>query len=104
MRISDWSSDVCSSDLDRGPARPRRAALVSEDRLSLYHRLSHALSGLCRGTNARVAVAGLALHPLVPSAGTTHHEIGRSSCRDRVCQYVYISVADVSLKKQYNMN
>src|SRR3546814_6356185 len=73
MRISDGSSDVCSSDLDRGPARPRRAALVSEDRLSLYHRLSHALAGLCRGTNARVAVAGLALHPLVPSAGTTHH-------------------------------
>src|SRR3546814_4676091 len=24
MRISDWSSDVCSSDLDRGAADPRQ--------------------------------------------------------------------------------
>src|SRR3546814_20408775 len=24
MRISDWSSDVCSSDLARGPRSPRR--------------------------------------------------------------------------------
>src|SRR3546814_19109974 len=27
-------------------------------------------------------------------------EIGRASCRDRVCKYVYISVVDVSLKKK----
>src|SRR3546814_184637 len=27
-------------------------------------------------------------------------EIGRASCRERVCQYVYISVVDVSLKKK----
>src|SRR3546814_18849318 len=30
-------------------------------------------------------------------------EIGRASCRERVCQYVYISVVDVSLiKKSYD--
>src|SRR3546814_11524854 len=28
-------------------------------------------------------------------------EIGRASCRERVCQYVYISVVAVSLKKKY---
>src|SRR3546814_18828129 len=27
-------------------------------------------------------------------------EIGRASCRDRVCQYVWISVVAVSLKKK----
>src|SRR3546814_13278580 len=27
-------------------------------------------------------------------------QIGRASCRDRVCQYVSISVGDVSLKKK----
>src|SRR3546814_10945480 len=27
-------------------------------------------------------------------------EIGRASCRERVCQYVYISVVAVSLKKK----
>src|SRR3546814_17251746 len=40
MRISDWSSDVCSSDLDRGPscgrrrshARRRIPALTDEQR------------------------------------------------------------------------
>src|SRR3546814_6921900 len=29
MRISDWSSDVCSSDLDRRPSEHRRACLQS---------------------------------------------------------------------------
>src|SRR3546814_11014614 len=31
-------------------------------------------------------------------------EIGRASCRERVCQYVYISVVAVSLKKKYTSN
>src|SRR3546814_10965771 len=31
-------------------------------------------------------------------------EIGRASCRERVCQYVSISVAAVSLKKKKNNN
>src|SRR3546814_15989913 len=30
----------------------------------------------------------------------TSQEIGRASCRERVCQYVYISVVAVSLKKK----
>src|SRR3546814_15074728 len=29
-----------------------------------------------------------------------HSEIGRASCRERVCQYVYISVVALSLKKK----
>src|SRR3546814_9585817 len=33
MRISDWSSDVCSSDLR--PARPRRHAVRAEVRVSV---------------------------------------------------------------------
>src|SRR3546814_20009813 len=31
--------------------------------------------------------------------GDQPREIGRTSCRERVCQYVYISVVAVSLKK-----
>src|SRR3546814_18793636 len=31
MRISDWSSDVCSSDLERLPLHARRAALGAAD-------------------------------------------------------------------------
>src|SRR3546814_16509443 len=36
------------------------------------------------------------LDPLV----ARHLQIGRASCRERVCQYVYISVVAVSLKKK----
>src|SRR3546814_2708287 len=77
MRISDWSSDVCSSDLD----------------------------GLYRLLPVRRGVADiLAARPLdggeaVPKRGDhvarivdrqcrLGQEIGRASCRERVCQYV----------------
>src|SRR3546814_19090092 len=33
-----------------------------------------------------------------------YFEIGRASCRERVCQYVYISVVAGSLKKKKNTN
>src|SRR3546814_5051500 len=38
MRISDWSSDVCSSDLAR---RARLAALAGEPRTLLFYESSH---------------------------------------------------------------
>src|SRR3546814_12884390 len=34
-------------------------------------------------------------------AGHPENEIGRASCRERVCQYVSISVVAVSLKKKH---
>src|SRR3546814_1898311 len=74
MRISDWSSDVCSSDLHprrdvrdllpgglRGHRDPRRL----EDILAVHE-------------ERRLAVERLPVDP----------EIGRASCRERVCQYV----------------
>src|SRR3546814_16052400 len=76
MRISDWSSDVCSSDLVH--IRRLRAAVF------LHHR------GITReGTE----------HLFRDLAGLHIAEIGRASCRERVCQYVSISVVAVSLKK-----
>src|SRR3546814_4513511 len=60
MRISDWSSDVCSSDLLRERRRRRRFAR----------------SG-CRPRRNRGSSP-------VPSPA----KIGRASCRERVCQYV----------------
>src|SRR3546814_14461501 len=35
-----------------------------------------------------------------PRANAARREIGRASCRERVCQYVSISVVTVSLKKK----
>src|SRR3546814_18792357 len=46
-----------------------------------------------------LAVAGWMLL-LVSFSG----EIGRASCRERVCQYVYLSVVAVSLIKKKNQN
>src|SRR3546814_12105320 len=79
MRISDWSSDVCSSDLgfpDHG---------------------RHAVRCLAWRHRARCADHFGAHHQR-----QTAHEIGRASCRERVCQYVSISVVAVSLKKTKN--
>src|SRR3546814_8604456 len=67
MRISDWSSDVCSSDLihraDARPCRPARGSLFGAE-------------GPQR-----------ACHHAGRNGGFTG-EIGRASCRERVCQYV----------------
>src|SRR3546814_8235583 len=71
MRISDWSSDVCSSDLrETEPEEAKGARLGNSDR----------------------GRAGLRVIDEVPIAVHTrrilHAQIGRASCRERVCQYV----------------
>src|SRR3546814_18371554 len=38
-----------------------------------------------------------------PSAIGSLQEIGRASCRERVCQYGWISVVAVSIKKKQNI-
>src|SRR3546814_10894146 len=80
VRISDWSSDVCSSDL----------ALQNSPR----HRflLTPRTTATGRGRGAPLlANDGLHLGDLAPHL--THavgvlEQIGRASCRDRGCQYV----------------
>src|SRR3546814_5535056 len=85
MRISDWSSDVCSSDLPEG-----RLAVVSfhslEDRV--IKRFLDRRSGKLTGGSRHMPVAETV--PRAPSFRPLHKgaEIGRASCRERVCQYV----------------
>src|SRR3546814_14381418 len=89
MRISDWSSDVCSSDLtdDRGN-ESRLARFVGRD------------SGIMKigpvGTLSDLWMMGPCLRR--GTSGVFYNEIGRASCRERVCQYVLILVVDLSLK------
>src|SRR3546814_6374902 len=73
MRISDWSSDVCSSDLVFGADNIRAGSLGF---LGLVATRKHAdADGLAGALGQRHDAA--------------HHlEIGRASCRERVCQYV----------------
>src|SRR3546814_12553162 len=68
MRISDWSSDVCSSDL----------------------------SSCCTGSRSRTLEIFLSCSRMKGSSNSAdidcwllmkYGEIGRASCRERVCQY-----------------
>src|SRR3546814_17930819 len=90
MRISDWSSDVCSSDL-RPPAREHRR------RPRLRQSVLRRGQGPRRWPH-RYRVPG----PAVGAQSRLPHargEIGRASCRERVCTYVSISVVADNLKK-----
>src|SRR3546814_13193802 len=110
MRISDWSSDVCSSDLTvyyyvpiadcRGSVKERIMIITAgspagaklgegapvfgrPDLDNLY--ITSATVGLT--PELRPATACGALLCLTGVTGRSP-EIGRASCRDRVCQYV----------------
>src|SRR3546814_2757777 len=67
MRISDWSSDVCSSDL-----------------VDLF--MNRNIFSIARGQMLRGLVVSHI--KLFLSFRTLTDEIGRASCRERVCQYV----------------
>src|SRR3546814_3445726 len=84
MRISDWSSDVCSSDLVR-------AGIVCEDR-NRPHGLFDPFKPVANPLGFPY-VEGYGHRGEALSAQTLRDlrqplEIGRASCRERVCQYV----------------
>src|SRR3546814_17614951 len=80
LRISDWSSDVCSSDLN----------VVGAE-----FDIGQALRGVAAHQHQPPAFG--------PAAGVERLEkIGRASCRESVCQYVEISVDAVSIQKKQN--
>src|SRR3546814_5651764 len=70
MRISDWSSDVCSSDLATCPLLRGCSPVQRAKRSSEYE---------CQ-------LAKIGFQQLAEMAA--RHQIGRASCRERVCQYV----------------
>src|SRR3546814_3307162 len=82
MRISDWSSDVCSSDLgklfqfDVEPPR-RRGAAIGERGAHVGKFGEHA--------RQQAELLKLAFEQGRVRAGV---QIGRASCRERVCQSV----------------
>src|SRR3546814_5278097 len=88
MRISDWSSDVCSSDLNAaGLAETARLVEADGARASL-HRLD--LSDI-PATEAWFRAHGdvdILHNNAGVVSGLPQFQIGRASCRERVCQYV----------------
>src|SRR3546814_19584703 len=98
MRISDWSSDVCSSDLFGVPRAEVEQVMAEAERTAEE---SVDLYGFTRVLKARLDQDGRlvlmeALWEVVYADGTLHdseaqlmrRQIGRASCRDRVGQYV----------------
>src|SRR3546814_15647632 len=106
LRISDWSSDVCSSDLNVG-AGHRHLQLLPNPRtdevggvLSLFDRVFEIMRALDEfellvgraeeiENLARVARENAGVgRPLHDQRRCVVLEIGRASCREGVCQYV----------------
>src|SRR3546814_18901943 len=105
MRSSDWSSDVCSSDLrDAGgilcigprgrAARPVERRIVEVEAARLV-----ALRRRCvdEPFGRRLPAPHRGARPLALA-----EQIGRASCRERVRPNVWISSVAVSLKKKQN--
>src|SRR3546814_18562755 len=88
MLISDWSSDVCSSDLLNGFGAPglAQAEQLHGQEMSYNNYVD---------TDAARRAANAFTEPAVAII----KQIGRASCRERVCHYVSISWVAVSLKK-----
>src|SRR3546814_8174441 len=84
MRISDWSSDVCSSDLEHHE-HPREIPPPededAQERLDCQHDARHA-------EEEPQADAGREPGHVGRLARVAAEQIGRASCRERVCQYV----------------
>src|SRR3546814_11716950 len=98
MRISDWSSDVCSSDLLRRQEQGEAYFIFTRQHHTLLGGIT--LSNIRRGASQcgelgywtgaphagqRYMTAALAL--MMAHCFGTMRQIGRGSCRARVCQY-----------------
>src|SRR3546814_13930674 len=121
MRISDWSSDVCSSDLLTSSATGSHGQLQLNANGSYTYTLTSPVDGPTANDGPlTLAGAEVFTYQAVDGSGNIANgtitidvvddvttaaddEIGRATCRERVCQYVEISVVAVSCKKTENM-
>src|SRR3546814_1211737 len=101
MRISDWSSDVCSSDLlgvptvwlamfqyvDQNPSLDVKADILLERVVIGGSAAPRAMIERFDKQFSSYVIHAWGMTEMSP-LGTTGNQIGRASCRDRVCQYV----------------
>src|SRR3546814_2014059 len=100
MRIRDWSSDVCSSDLT-GPIYATAAATcsslaslavalrIAQERLKLprhIYSLTIPLGSQLSKEGTAIMLAAVLI--FTAQASGVSFKIGRASCREGVCQYV----------------
>src|SRR3546814_13059366 len=108
MRISDWSSDVCSSDLEvmsnfshRGRWKRMIDFSGPYGRSGELHRISVEIPLAPDSGHVDVQAAHT---DFVTSAQSPGLQVGRASCRERVRQYGLISVGAGLLTKQTRNN
>src|SRR3546814_18768147 len=100
MRFSDGSSDVCSSDLEtleRIAAEGVDLLVVDGGDGTVRDVISAAPAAFGDRMPRMAILPSGQTNALAPAPGVPL-EIGRASCRERVCQYVSVSVVAVSLK------
>src|SRR3546814_17020799 len=106
MRISDWSSDVCSSDLCRRFCRawnPKKRGESMKSRFMLNAAqvalvgafgmlpslaLAQSDSGPPTTSSTRTSPSAFGLEDIIVTARQREERDGRASCRERVCQEV----------------
>src|SRR3546814_16010132 len=100
MRISDWSSDVCSSDLAlharKSHAPPRRAVRPVVPGTARVVRAAAKLDGVSTGARAIAdppvrdadAPADATLDAFLAGVGPRAFQLGRASCRAREGTFV----------------
>src|SRR3546814_16288490 len=106
MRISDWSSDVCSSDLDG-------TMEYEQELLADFTQVGQRIVLLRGGDGGRGNLSYKTSTNRAPRQHGTGwpgqemwvwlRQIGRASCRERVCQYGSITVVAGSLKKKHTI-
>src|SRR3546814_10459444 len=84
MRISDWSSDVCSSDLNWTFGSAVGANDPNNDGANQF---SVSIDGSPAVSSEVTLDKNVTIDSLVVDENDSL-EIGRASCRERVCQYV----------------
>src|SRR3546814_20559636 len=100
MRISDWSADVCSTDLWR--ALCQLSANLLAGRAHQLRRPPQQAVEFCEMSRL-IIVSNRVQQPVAEGAGNQgglavalsaalreHSEIGRASCRERVWQYGWV--------------
>src|SRR3546814_16104275 len=98
MRISDWRSDVCSSDLPFMGSGTTGVACAKLGRKFIGIEIEPRYFDIaCKRIEDAYQQDDLFVER--PKPAEQMGQIGRATCRERVCQYVSVSVVAVSVNK-----
>src|SRR3546814_16228086 len=106
MRISDWSSDVCSSDLPitNHCSVPETNTTRAKEQQCRSNRLRNWVAvetkNRCREISATITIFCQTINNNERHIKRDLGKIGRASSRERVCKYVEISLVSVPLTKK----